>query len=135
MKIKKVKKRCMIISGAVVIIVGLAGGLAVGSGFVAFLTVLGIVPRLTQLTKTKNYIKGYEFGLVLGATAGTWLSLSQPTLSLPNLLLIVIGLFGGIFFWLACCSLDRSIKCISDLSKKSRGSRPYQIFINGHRTR
>ncbi len=108
----------MIISGAVVIIVGLAGGLAVGSGFVAFLTVLGIVPRLTQLTKTKNYIKGYEFGLVLGATAGTWLSLSQPTLSLPNLLLIVIGLFGGIFFGSLAAALTEVLNVFPILAKR-----------------
>lgn len=40
----------------VVAFVGLAGGLAVGSGFVAFLTVLGVIPRLTQLTKTMKWI-------------------------------------------------------------------------------
>ena len=33
------------------IVIGLAGGLAAGAGFVAFLTVLGIIPRLMQLTK------------------------------------------------------------------------------------
>ncbi|KPC99372.1 hypothetical protein LR69_02358 [Geobacillus sp. BCO2] len=34
-----------------VVFVGFAGGLAVGTGFVAFLVVLGVIPRLTQLTK------------------------------------------------------------------------------------
>ena len=37
----------MIISVIFIIFLGLAGGIAVGSGFVAFLTVLGIIPRLT----------------------------------------------------------------------------------------
>lgn len=43
-----------------VALVGLGGGLTVGAGFVAFLTVLGIIPRLMQLTKTKRFIQGYE---------------------------------------------------------------------------
>ena len=38
------------------IFVGLAGGFATGAGFVAFLTVLGVIPRLTQLTKTMKMI-------------------------------------------------------------------------------
>lgn len=46
------------------IIVGFASGLAVGGGFVAFLTVLGIIPRLMQLTKTMKYIQFYEWAVV-----------------------------------------------------------------------
>ncbi|PAF13508.1 stage V sporulation protein AB, partial [Shouchella clausii] len=42
----------MTINVVLVMIIGFAGGLAVGSGFVAFLAVLGIIPRLTQLSKT-----------------------------------------------------------------------------------
>ena len=31
---------------------GFAGGLAVGAGYVGFITVLGNIPRLMQMTKT-----------------------------------------------------------------------------------
>ena len=54
-----------------VIFIGLAGGLAVGSGFVAFLTVLGIIPRLTQLSKTMKMIRYYEWAVVIGAIIGS----------------------------------------------------------------
>ena len=40
-----------------IIFIGLAGGLSVGAGYVAFLTVLGIIPRLTQLSKTMKKIQ------------------------------------------------------------------------------
>ena len=39
--------------------IGFAGGLAVGSGFIAFLSVLGIIPRLTQLSKARNLLTVY----------------------------------------------------------------------------
>lgn len=39
--------QCALLAG-----IGFAGGVAVGSGFVAFITVLDIVPRLAQLSKT-----------------------------------------------------------------------------------
>ncbi|MCU5426800.1 Rax2 family protein [Bacillus cereus] len=38
------------IESGFVILIALAGGIAVGSGYVAFLAVLGIIPRLAQLT-------------------------------------------------------------------------------------
>lgn len=48
-------------------IIGLGGGLAVGSGFVAFITVLDIIPRLAQLTNAHRYIRALEWSLVSGA--------------------------------------------------------------------
>lgn len=61
----------MIISILFVIFVGLAWGITVGAGYVAFLTVFGIIPRLTQLTKTFSKIYAYEWAAVLGAVMGT----------------------------------------------------------------
>ena len=65
----------MTINVVCVIFIGLAGGLAVGSGFVAFLTVLGIIPRLTQLSKTMKMIRYYEWAVVLGAICGAMATL------------------------------------------------------------
>lgn len=68
-----------------VIFIGLAGGLAVGSGFVAFLTVLGIIPRLTQLSKTVKMIRYYEWAVVLGALSGVMATLRDPVLGISSL--------------------------------------------------
>ena len=57
----------MIVSILFVIFVGLGGGLTVGAGFVAFLTVMGIVPRLMQLTKTMRFVQAYEGAVISGA--------------------------------------------------------------------
>ena len=50
----------MILKGIALIFIGLAGGLAVGSGFVAFITVLDIIPRLAQMSKTEEKICTYR---------------------------------------------------------------------------
>ncbi|RXJ03845.1 stage V sporulation protein AB [Anaerobacillus alkaliphilus] len=102
----------------VVIVIGLGGGLAVGSGLVAFLTVLGIVPRLTQLTKTKNYIKLYEWGVVLGALTGSWFSLTVPLFDLPHFLLVIIGLFSGIFVGMLAAALTEVLNVFPILAKR-----------------
>lgn len=67
----------MIVSILFVIFVGLGGGLTVGAGFVAFLTVMGIVPRLMQLTKTMRFVQAYEGAVISGAVFGGWETLNM----------------------------------------------------------
>lgn len=118
MRIKRVKQSSMTINHLISIIIGLAGGLAVGGGLVAFLTVLGIIPRLTQLTKTKNFIRHYEWGVVVGALTGSWFSLSVPLLYLPSFLLIIIGLFAGIFVGSLAAALTEVLNVFPILAKR-----------------
>lgn len=110
----------MTINVLIVIFIGLAGGIAVGSGFVAFLTVLGIIPRLTQLTKTMKMIQWYEWSVVSGAVIGTFGSLGNPALDLPSLLLMPIGLAGGVFVGLLAAALTEVLNVFPILAKRVR---------------
>ena len=102
----------------VVAFVGLAGGLAVGSGFVAFLTVLGVIPRLTQLTKTMKWIATYEGGVVLGAVVSSWISLRDPLLSFPPIVTSVIGLLSGVFVGMLAAALTEVLNVFPILAKR-----------------
>ncbi|MBU8879185.1 stage V sporulation protein AB [Bacillus sp. FJAT-29790] len=101
-----------------VIFVGFAGGLAVGSGFVAFLTVLGVLPRLTQLTKTRKMIRFYEWAVVLGALAGGLGTLWDPIFLLTPYLLIPIGLATGIFVGMLAAALTEVLNVLPILAKR-----------------
>jgi stage V sporulation protein AB len=101
-----------------VIIVGFAGGLAVGTGFVAFLVVLGVIPRLTQLTKTMKSIHAYEWGAVAGAVAGGWMSLRDSTLYLSKYWLIPLGLFSGVFIGMLAAALTEVLNVWPILAKR-----------------
>lgn len=98
--------------------IGLAGGLAVGTGFVAFLTVLGIVPRLTQLSKTKKWIRGYEWAIILGAIVSAIGSLRDPELFLSPLFLIPLGLAGGVFVGMLAAALAEVLNVLPILAKR-----------------
>jgi stage V sporulation protein AB len=100
------------------IIIGLAGGLAVGSGFVAFLTVLGIIPRLIQLSKTFEKVQVYESIVVFGAILGTILSFSSIILHLPSFFEIVWGLFHGIFIGMLAAALTEVLNVFPILTKR-----------------
>ncbi|MGN1401234.1 MAG: stage V sporulation protein AB [Bacillus sp. (in: firmicutes)] len=99
---------------------GLAEGLAVGAGFVAFLTVLGIIPRLTQLTKTMSKIHAYEWAVVFGVVIGAWCSLWDVSFQMPVFLLIVVGLGSGIFNGMLAAALTEVLNVWPLLAKRMR---------------
>ncbi|MGF2616930.1 stage V sporulation protein AB [Rossellomorea vietnamensis] len=108
----------MTISIIILCFVGLAGGLAVGSGLVAFLTVLGIIPRLTQLTKTMKMIHFYEWAVVCGAVIGSIFSLNEFTLIFSPFVLMPIGLLSGIFVGMLAAALTEVLNVLPILTKR-----------------
>ncbi|MFT4413247.1 stage V sporulation protein AB [Fredinandcohnia humi] len=108
----------MTIKVLLIIFIGLSSGLAVGAGFVAFLTVLGIIPRLTQLTKTMKYIYLYEWSVVLGAIAGGWFTLNLHVFHLWEYLLLPIGLASGIFVGMLAAALTEVLNVFPILAKR-----------------
>lgn len=78
-------------------VIGFSSGLAVGSGFVAFLTILRVIPRLLQLSKTETYLKTFSSCIILGTLFGTYLSFTGYSFDRSIFLLIIFGLSHGIF--------------------------------------
>ncbi|UCZ54700.1 stage V sporulation protein AB [Bacillus shivajii] len=100
------------------IIIGLAGGLAVGSGLVAFLTVLGIIPRLSHLTRTTKNLRAYEWAIILGSQVGIWFSLGDPMLSFPKFTLAIVGLACGLFIGMLAAALTEVLNVFPILAKR-----------------
>lgn len=100
------------------IIVGLAGGLAVGAGFVAFITLLGIIPRLVQLSKSYKIIQVYSTCVIAGSIFGTYLSFTNVTWSQPLIFLIIWGGLHGIFNGMLAAALTEVLNVFPLLSKR-----------------
>lgn len=100
--------------------IGLAGGLAVGSGFVAFLTLLGIIPRLIQLSKTHAFIKVYIGSVIGGTLFGTYLTFTPITWSQSVILLFIWGAFHGIFNGMLAAALAEVLNVFPILFKRIR---------------
>ncbi|MGA4719564.1 stage V sporulation protein AB [Fictibacillus nanhaiensis] len=98
--------------------IGFGGGITVGSGLVALITVLGIVPRLMQLSKTYRYIRGYELSIILGAVIGGWMNLRNASIGFPAFFLIPIGLFTGIFIGMLAAALTEVLNVLPILAKR-----------------
>jgi len=100
------------------IIIGFSGGLAVGGGFVAFITVLGIIPRLIQLTKTEKLIKVYTASVLIGLLAGAYLSFADVNLHQPFFFLALWGLLHGIFNGMLAAALTEVLNVYPILTKR-----------------
>ncbi len=85
--------------------IGFSEGIIVGSAIVAFITLLDIIPRLTQLTETQGYIKVYERTMILSAMIVSLASFCNLHLFGPKLLAGLSGLFMGVFIGLMAAAL------------------------------
>lgn len=97
------------INYTLLIISGLSAGAITAAAYVAFIAMLGIFPKFAEKTKTAHECMLYESCLFLGVLTSTFLqffasytsaglgeSLLPPTV-IGNGILILIGLFGGIY--------------------------------------
>ncbi|MFC4404301.1 stage V sporulation protein AB [Gracilibacillus xinjiangensis] len=100
------------------IVIGFGTGIMVGSGFVAFLTVLGIIPRLVQLSKSGEFLHSYQASVIIGALLGTFLSFTSITFSFPSFLLILWGLLHGVFVGMLAAGLTEVLNVFPILMKR-----------------
>lgn len=98
--------------------VGLAGGVVVGSGLVAFLTVLDIVPRLAVLTGSQKWIRMYEAAFVTGALVFTWVDFRGCTAFFPSVSTAFVGLVAGTFIGLLAAALTEVVNVLPILAKR-----------------
>lgn len=110
------------------IFIGFAGGIAVGAGFVAFLTVLGIIPRLIQLSKTEKLLKAYGVCVIFGLLLGTFLSFTNVTWNQHAIILVFWGILHGIFNGMLAAALTEILNVFPILYKRI-GVEKYMLWM------
>jgi len=116
------------LSTAGVMFFGLAGGIAVGSGMVAFLIVLDVIQRLAQVSHTYSYLQRYEEAVIAGALVFTVLDFAGVRLSAPPLVAGAFGLFAGCFVGLLASALTEVINVLPILAKRV-GLEAYMLVL------
>lgn len=105
-------------NAVLLVVIGLGGGLAVGSGLVAFITVLDIIPRLTQLTCAHRFIRALEWSLVMGALFFTLIDFFHWRARLPVLVTSIYGGLAGIFVGTLAAGLTEVLNVFPILAKR-----------------
>ncbi|QDP40518.1 stage V sporulation protein AB [Radiobacillus deserti] len=108
----------MLLLVAAEILIGFASGLIVGTGFVGFLTVLGIIPRLVQLSKTHNYMKIIELSVIFGALFGVYLAFTDIHFQASKPVIVIWGSLHGIFIGMLAAALTEVLNVFPLLAKR-----------------
>lgn len=111
------------------IFIGLSGGIAVAAGTFAFIAAIGLVPRMAQRTRTKQYIRLYEDAILLGGLWGCILMFTKIQLHLP---LLVIGLYAflcGIFIGVLAIALAEVLNVMPILMRRMRLQKGITWFV------
>lgn len=101
-------------------LLGFSNGIVVGSGIVALLTLLDIIPRLAQLTNTYSEIKVYENIIIMGAVLAAITSLAGVSINLGKFTVVIIGFFVGIFVGLLASALAEVLNVMPVLVRRFR---------------
>nr|WP_282706889.1 stage V sporulation protein AB [Natroniella acetigena] len=89
---------------------------------VAFLLVLDVIPRLIQVSDSKEYIKLYQVLVIVGpllATKFQFYKWKLPSINIINtVLVIMMGFIFGIFIGLLAGALTEVLKVLPILSRR-----------------
>ncbi|WP_274364451.1 stage V sporulation protein AB [Paenibacillus thermotolerans] len=107
----------MLVSFALIFL-GLSSGLAVGSGLVAFLVVLDVIPRLAQITGSAKRGPKLEAAVVLGALYWTCADFFGWRIHLPFVTLAAAGLLIGAFVGCVAAALTEVLNVFPILARR-----------------
>lgn len=102
-----------------VALIGLAGGLAVGSGLVAILIVLDLIPRLAQIANAYRMSIWFETAIICGSLYWTFADFMDWKLALPSgVFLSIAGLIDGMFIGMLAAALTEVLNVLPILAKR-----------------
>ncbi|MEB3102764.1 stage V sporulation protein AB [Ferviditalea candida] len=107
-----------LLPGGAVVIIGLAWGVAVGSGLVAFLAVLGVIPRLAQITRSTMNVRMYEAAVIVGAVFWTVVDLFDIRFAFSPVGTALIGLLAGVFVGMLAAALTEVLNVLPIMAKR-----------------
>nr|WP_306432282.1 stage V sporulation protein AB [Wansuia hejianensis] len=96
----------------------LSGGVVAGGALAAFITLLQLLPRLTQVTNTRKYVRLYQYIFTIGSLASTIMYFSSYHFNLKRSVVIIVGIFIGIFIGSFSSALAEVLNVIPVLAKK-----------------
>ncbi|HJG96550.1 MAG TPA: stage V sporulation protein AB [Romboutsia timonensis] len=111
------------------IIFGLSSGIMVGAGVISLLILVGIIPRMAQLSNTRSFINFYEKILVIGTFLGSLISIQNIGITVGKVGVLVFGLAYGIFIGFLSSGLAEILDYIPIISRRLKIPTIYLKYI------
>lgn len=119
----------MLIQNIIESTVGFSSGVMIGAGFIALLTVLGVIPRLIQLSKANDLVHVFGAATVLGSLCGTFLTFTKITLPMGDGFIMIWGLFQGIFNGMVAAALTEILNVFPILAKRIKLEKHLYVLL------
>jgi len=110
-------------------LIGLGSGIVVAGAVVAFITVVGVVPRLAQKTQTAQHVKLYESAIVAGGIFGVLVGFFDFYLPIGTIAVAVLSICVGVFFGCLAMSLAEVLNVLPILTRRGRIEKGMFFFI------
>ena len=119
----------MIIKAFLSIALGFGSGAVISGAVFAFITVIGVVPRLAQKTGTKRYIRLYEEAIIVGGILGCIEGFFKFPLPTPRIIVMLLGFCTGVFYGCLAISLAEVLNVIPILTRRIKLGKGLFFFI------
>jgi stage V sporulation protein AB len=106
------------LAAVLIMLLGLSGGIAVGTALVALLVVLDLIPRLAQLAGSYRLSRVFESAIVSGAVFWTAADFFHWQARFPEPTHLFIGLFCGIFVGMLAAALTEVLNMLPILARR-----------------
>lgn len=120
------------ISGTLLAIIGAASGGLVAAGMFAFVTMIGVVTRMTAETRTIRYVMLFEDMVVIGAAVGNVLFFYNIMLHagvMGAFLEVLFGFFSGVYVGCLSIALAEMLNVVPIFSKRVHLKRGLTAFV------
>lgn len=108
----------MLIKYFLLILIGISGGFVIGGGVFAFITMIGVFPRLSARTHTAEHIRWYETCIIWGGAIGNFMMIFSFMPPVGSLGLLIFGFFSGIYVGCLAMALAEVLRVIPIFAKR-----------------
>ena len=119
---------------AISVVVGFGSGMVIAAAVFAFITVIGVVPRLAQKTGTQMHCRIYESAIAVGGILGTVAGFANLRLPLgvgvvAGIVLVILSLCVGIFYGSIAMSLAEVLDVMPIMTRRGKITKGLFFFI------
>ena len=119
----------LILKYLILILLGIGSGAVISGAVFAFISIIGIVPRLAEKTKTNKYIVFYENVIIAGGIFGAFSIMFNYYIPIGVIPAMLFGFFLGIFYGCLAVSLAEVLDVIPILTRRTRLYKGLKYFI------
>ncbi len=103
----------------VLAVIGFSGGFSVAAGVFAFISILGIIPRMADRLGLASHVYQIETVVAIGGIAGCVVSVFNIPIRIGTFGMALLGLFSGAFIGALAMALAETLKVIPVLCQRT----------------